>query len=74
MKKLRVFKAFGTIITILLNVISIGLFSYALILYKGVETFYRIFGVIICIYLLILMAYFLTRSIRKKNLHLFLDF
>lgn len=60
-------KALLSIILILLQLISLGLLGYSLVLYKGVETFYRIYGIIVLLYLLIFISYLLLRSIKKKN-------
>ena len=68
MKKRKIFKAFITILLLIIQIISFGFFSYSLFLYKGVETFYRLYGIIILLYLLILMSYLLLRSIKKKGL------
>ncbi len=67
MKSRKVFKLFITLILLLVQIISFGFFSYSIYLYKGVETFYRIYGVVILLYLLILMSYLLLRSIKKKG-------
>lgn len=60
-------KALLSIILILLELISLGLLGYSLVLYKGVETFYRIYGIIVLLYLLIFISYLLLRSIKKKK-------
>ena len=67
MKIKQVIKAIFTIILIILQLLSFGFFSYSLFLYKGVETFYRIYGIIILLYLFILMSYLLLKSVRKKK-------
>lgn len=66
MKKL--FKAIIVIILLILQLISFSFFTYSLVLYKDVETFYRIYGIIILFYLLLLMSYLLLRSIKKKKI------
>ena len=60
-------KASLSIILILIQLTSLGLLGYSLVLYKGVETFYRIYGIIVLLYLLIFVGYLLLRSIKKKN-------
>lgn len=60
-------KALLSIILIIVQLISLGLLGYSLVLYKGVETFYRIYGIIVLLYLLIFVGYLLLRSIKKKN-------
>lgn len=68
MKAKKIFKAFITIILLIVQIISFVFFSYSLFLYKGVETFYRLYGIVILLYLLVLMSYLLLRSIKKKGL------
>ena len=60
-------KALLSIILIIVQLISLGFLGYSLVLYKGVETFYRIYGIIVLLYLLIFIGYLLLRSIKKKN-------
>lgn len=67
MKKIKYIKLVTSIILMILNVISICFFSYSLILYSGVETFYRIFGLLFLIYFLILMGYLTLRNINNKK-------
>lgn len=67
MKKKKVLKGLLTILLIILNIISIIMVGYSLILYKSVETFYRIMGILIMIYLFILFSYLLLRSIKKRK-------
>ena len=66
-------KALLSIILIIVQLISLGLLGYSLVLYKGVETFYRIYGIIVLLYLLIFVGYLLLRSIKKKNKIAFVD-
>ena len=66
MKKKRIFRAFCSLILILGEFISLCLLGYALFKYKGVETFYRIYGIIILLYLLVVIGYFLLKGIRSK--------
>ena len=51
MKKKKLFRALVTILLIILQLLGLGFIIYALVLYKGVETFYRVLGTIILIYL-----------------------
>lgn len=67
-KLLTTIKALLCLILMVIELISLGFLSYSLILYKGVETFYRIFGVLILIYVLLFISYMLLRSIKKKTL------
>ena len=60
-------KASLSIILILIQLTSLGLLGYSLVLYKGVETFYRVLGTIILIYFFLLLSYLLLNSIKKKN-------
>ena len=64
-------KALLSIILILIQLISLGLLGYSLVLYKGVETFYRIYGIIALLYLLVFISYLLLRSIKKKKMKAF---
>lgn len=72
MKKKKILKTFMTLILLLIEIISLCFFTYSLILYKGVETFYRIYGVIILIYLFLFLSYLLLRSIKKKGFKSFI--
>lgn len=72
MKKHKLLRAFFSIILIVLQLISLILISYALLLYNGIETFYRILGIIILIYLFFLFSFLLLRSIKKRNKSSFL--
>lgn len=64
-------KALLSIILIITELISLGFLGYSLILYKGVETFYRLFGILILIYVLLFVSYMLLRGIKKKTLKSF---
>ena len=66
-KKLRQNKIYISIALIILNIISICLFSYSIILYNEVETFYRIFGLLLLIYFLILTSYLNIRNSDKRQ-------
>ena len=68
MKSKKLIKAIITILLLIIQIISFGFFSYSLYLYKGVETFYRYYGILILLYLLIFITYILLRSIKKKRL------
>ncbi len=67
MKLKRIFKFFISSVLLIVQIISFSFFSYSLILYKGVETFYRYYGIVILLYLLLFMSYLLFRGIKKKN-------
>ena len=67
MKKKKLFRALVTILLIILQLLGLGFIIYALVLYKGVETFYRVLGTIILIYFFLLLSYLLLNSIKKKN-------
>ena len=71
MKKKKILKTLAIFILLLIELISLCFFTYSLILYEGVETFYRIYGVIILIYLFLFLSYLLLRSIKKKNMKSF---
>lgn len=71
MRKKKILKTFAIFILLLIELISLCFFTYSLILYEGVETFYRIYGVIILIYLFLFLSYLLLRSIKKKNMKSF---
>lgn len=67
MKKRKVLKAMLTLIIIICSLFSIGYLAYSLTLYEGIETFYRIYGIIILIYFFLLLTYLELRSIKKKG-------
>lgn len=67
-------KIYITIILMIINILSLSLFSYSLILYKNVETFYRIFGILILAYFLILLSYLTLMSAIKKKKKRFIIF
>lgn len=67
MKKNKLFRALVTMLLIVLQLLGLGFIIYALVLYKGVETFYRVLGTIILIYFFLLLSYLLLNSIKKKN-------
>ena len=71
MRKKKILKTFTIFILLLIELISLCFFTYSLILYEGVETFYRIYGVIILVYLFLFLSYLLLRSIKKKNMKSF---
>ncbi len=68
MKKKKLIKCILSIILIILELVATLFIGYSLILYKGVETFYRIFGLVILVYLLLFFSYLLIRSIKKKKI------
>ena len=72
MRKKKILKTFTTLLLLLIELISLCFFTYSLILYKGVETFYRIYGVIILVYFFLFLSYLLLRSIKKKTMRSFL--
>lgn len=72
MRKKKILKTFTTLLLLLIELISLCFFTYSLILYKGVETFYRIYGVIILVYFFLFLSYLLLRSIKKKTMKSFL--
>ena len=65
--KNRNIKLYISIGLIILNVLSLSLFSYAIILYNEVETFYRIFGLLLLVYFLVLTNYLNIRNSYKKQ-------
>lgn len=71
MKKKKILKTFITLLLLLIELVSLCFFTYSLILYEGVETFYRIYGVIILIYFFLFLSYLLLRSIKKKTMKSF---
>ncbi len=68
----KILKTFITLILLVVEIISLCFFTYSLILYEGVETFYRIYGIILLIYFFLFLSYLLLRSIKKKTLSSFL--
>ena len=72
MRKKKILKTFTTLLLLLIELVSLCFFTYSLILYKGVETFYRIYGVIILVYFFLFLSYLLLRNIKKKTLSSFI--
>lgn len=72
MRKRKILKTFITLLLLLIELISLCFFTYSLVLYKGVETFYRIYGVIILVYFFLFLSYLLLRSIKKKTTRSFI--
>ena len=68
MKSRKIIKLIITLLLLIIQILSFGFFSYSLYLYKGVETFYRYYGILILLYLLIFISYILLRSIKKKGI------
>lgn len=52
----------------LLQIGGILLVGYSLKLYEGVETFYRLYAIIILIYFFLFFSYLILRSIKKKGI------
>lgn len=73
MKKRQTIKAIITILLILLHLASLGFFSYSLFLYKGVETFYRIYGIVILSYLFLFTSYLLLKNVKKNTIRYILS-
>ena len=71
MKKKKIFKGILTLIIMICSLLSIGYLAYSLTFYEGVETFYRIYGVIILIYFFLLLSYLELRSIKNKTMKSF---
>lgn len=67
MKKGRITKLIIWFIIALIQLSSIILLSYSLTHYKGIETFYRIYVVIILIYLLIFTSYISLTNIKTQT-------
>lgn len=67
MKKGRITKLIIWFIIALIQLSSIILLSYSLSHYKGIETFYRIYVVIILIYLLIFTSYISLTNIKTQK-------
>ena len=67
-------KIYITITLMIINILSLSFFSYSLILYKNVETFYRIFGILILTYFLVLLSYLTLMSAIKKKKKRFIIF
>lgn len=67
MKKGRITKLIIWFIIALIQLSSIILLSYSLTHYKGIETFYRIYVVIILIYLLIFTSYISLTNIKTQK-------
>ncbi|NLC48646.1 MAG: hypothetical protein GX758_04735 [Tenericutes bacterium] len=67
MKTKKIIKTIITILLIFIELFSLLFLSHTLLLYKGVETFYRIIGIIILIYLFFFISYLMLRSIKRKG-------
>ena len=67
MKRKRIVRIILSVLLILIQLASLVLVGYSIILYKGVETFYRAFGLLILLYFFFFFSYLLLRSIRKKS-------
>ena len=67
MKKGRITKLIIWFIIALIQLSSIILLSYSLTHYKGIETFYRIYVVIMLIYLLIFTSYITLTNIKTQK-------
>ena len=67
MKKGRITKLIIWFVITLIQLSSIILLSYSLTHYKGIETFYRIYVVIILIYLLIFTSYISLTNIKTQK-------
>ena len=68
MKRNRIVKLLIWFVISLIQLSSIILLSYSLTHYKGIETFYRIYVVIILIYLLIFTSYISLTNIKTQKL------
>lgn len=68
MKKKKLFKLIISIILMVLQIVAIGFFGYSIILYNGVETFYRIYAIVILAYLFLLLSYLLLKNVSKKKI------
>ncbi len=66
-KRSRILRAIISFIFIVVQFVSLVALSYSLILYKGVETFYRYFAILIFIYFFFFFSYLLLRSIKLKT-------
>lgn len=66
-KRSRIIRVFLCFIFMIVQFISFILLSYSLILYKGVETFYRYFAILIFLYFFFFFSYLLLRSIKLKT-------
>ena len=66
-RKTRILRLIFSILMIIIQLASLVLVSYSIIIYKGVETFYRYFGILILIYFFFFFSYLLLRSIKRKG-------
>ena len=67
MKRKRITRIILSILLILIQLASLILVGYSIFLYKGVETFYRAFGLLILLYFFFFFSYLLLRSIKKRS-------
>ena len=66
-KRNKIVRLLLVLFLIVLQLVSLVLFTYSIILYKDVETFYRCFGILIFIYFFFFFSYLLLRSIKLKS-------
>ena len=64
----RIIRLIISTLLILIQLSSLVLLSYSIILYEDVETFYRYFVILIFIYFFFFFSYLLLRSIKLKTL------
>ncbi len=68
MKTKKIIKGVLSLFIILLELVTLILFGYSLYLYNGVETFYRVYGIIILLYIFSVLAYSILKCCPKKEL------
>ena len=63
----KLFRLILSLILIILQIIGINLVGYTLMLFEGVETLYRILGIVVLVYFFLFFSYLLLRSVKKKS-------
>ncbi len=63
----KLFRLILSLILIILQIIGISLVGYTLMLFEGVETLYRILGIVVLVYFFLFFSYLLLRSVKKKS-------
>ena len=66
-KKTRILRAIISLLFIFALLGGVVLVGYTLLLFKGIETLYRILGFAISVYFFFFLSYLLLRSIKKPN-------
>ncbi len=66
-KRNKLIRLFASFLFIVIELMSLILITYSIILYKNVETFYRCFAILILVYFFFFLSYLLLRSIKLQS-------